>query len=90
MINQTELTSALERSIGLRMKAVDRIMEKMVEPLKDIGNPEKLIGKPYDRWTPEDLRMLVSIYGQEEPNPLSDTIFKHEYDKVKDLEEAEL
>ena len=72
------------------MAAVDRLVEELVEPMKDVGNPEALIKKPYEQWTPEDMQMLIQIYGTAEPNPLSDLVFKKEYAKVKALEEEEL
>ena len=86
-MKETQLTQAIEEVIRIKLKAVDLFVEKYIEPLTDVGNPEKLIGKPYEQWTPDDLQRLVLIYGEGEPNILSDFIFKKEYEKVKSLEE---
>ncbi len=86
-MKDTPLTTAIEKAVSVKMKAVDRLVEELVEPLADIGNPEKLIGKPYENWTPSDLQLMIKIYGTQEPNPLSDMIFRKTYDKVKTLEE---
>ena len=62
----------------------------MILPLEDVGNPEKLIGKKYETWDEADFQKLTAIYGGLEPNPLSNFIFKREYDKVLKAESAEV
>ena len=84
-MKETILTKAIDRYIALEMKVIDRFIKEFIEPLGDIGNPEKLIGKKYEQWTPEDLQRLGQIYGAE-PNPLSHLIVGKEYNKVKALE----
>ncbi len=69
------------------MKAVDRLIKEVIEPISDVGNPEQVIGKPYESWTPTDLIFLSKIYGTKEPNPLSNLIFRKKYAEVKELEE---
>ncbi len=86
-MKKTDLTIATDRFVELQIKALDRFLEETVEPLADIGNPEKLIDKKYEEWTPEDLQMLTQIYGTEEPSILSDFIFRKEYEIVKTLEQ---
>ena len=81
-----EFSKSVERVISVKLQAVDRFLEKVVEPLSDVGNPEKLIKKPYAQWTPEDLIMLTKIYGQGENTLLTRTIFNREFEKVKQLE----
>ena len=85
-MKQTELTEAIDRAVAVKMKAIDKIIEELVEPLADVGNPEKLIKKPYESWTPEDLTLLSQVYGEQEPNPLSELIFRKSYDNVKKME----
>ncbi len=87
---QTELTKAIDKSIEVTMKAIDQIIDEYIEPLGKVGNPEVLIKKAYENWTPEDLSMLVQIYGPGEKTPLANLIFRKEYDKVKALEQEEL
>jgi hypothetical protein len=72
------------------MAAIDVIIEKYIDPLEDIGNPEKLIGKPYETWTPEDLQSLSKVYGVKEPNPLSDFIFNKKYKELQALKAEEM
>lgn len=88
-MKQTELTEAIDKVIELKLKAADRLIEELIEPLADLGSPEDLIGKPFESWTPEELAMLVKIYGREEPNLLSNLIFRKTYDRVKALEQEE-
>lgn len=79
-----------ERAVKLKMQAIDLLIERMIAPISDIGNPEKLIGKKYEEWLPEDLQRLATIYGTVEPNPLSDLIFRKKYKEVQTLESAEV
>ena len=89
-MKQTDLTQAIDEVVELKMLAADQLIEELVEPLADIGSPEQLIKKPYEQWTPQDLAMLTTIYGKEEPNPLSNLIFRKEYEEVQELERGEL
>ena len=85
-MKQSDLTKAVGQVIALKLKAIDRFVEEVVEPLSDVGNPEKLIGRPYETWTPEDLQRLAMIYGPKEPNALSNLIFTRKLEEVKRLE----
>ena len=87
MIKKPALAKAMDEVVTLKMQAMDRIINELVEPLADVGNPEELIKKPYEQWTPEDLTMLIKIYGRQEPNPLSNIIFRKTYERVKQMEE---
>ncbi len=78
------LTQAAEEVIALKLKAVDEWIENIVEPLADIGNPEKMIGKPYGTWTPEDLQTLYAIYGK----ALEKFIFNKELKYIQELEKT--
>lgn len=88
-MKQTPLTLAIDRLIALKLKAVDRLVEELVEPLADVGSPEKLIGKKYEQWTKEDTDFLGKVYGKE-PNALSELVFKKVYQAVKEMEKEEL
>ena len=79
------LTIAIQEIVELKLKVVDEFIEDVIEPLGEIGNPEKLIGKPYEQWTPQELQALGQIYGNE-PNALSELIFRKSYEEVKKLE----
>ena len=84
------LIEAMDRVVALQTKVMDRVMEDLIEPIADVGNPEKLINKPYEMWTPQDLQLLTKIYGTQEPSVLSNLIFKKTYDRVKEMEEEEI
>jgi hypothetical protein len=85
-VNETSLTLAIEDVIRSKEEAVDNFMEEIIEPLEHIGNPEKLIGKPYGTWTPEDLQRMSLIYGSSPDSPLQKFIFNREYQYLKELE----
>lgn len=87
-MKETHFTQAVDKLIERKMKALDIVIEEMLEPIGDVGSPEKLIGKPYEEWTQGDLQLLSSIYGTQEPNPLSDLIFRKAYENLMELEEA--
>jgi len=89
-VKNIPLTQAIDRAIQIKLKAVDAIMEELVEPLADVGNPEKLIKKPYEQWTAQDLQFLRRIYGEGEDTPLTRLIFKKTYERVLSMEEAEV
>jgi len=88
-MKETDLTLAIEKMVAVKIEAVDRFIREYIEPIADVGNPEQLIKKPYEQWTPQDLQMLGKIYGETEPNPLSNLIFRKKYDEVRKLEEEE-
>lgn len=85
-MKKTPLTQAADQVVALKMKVIDKIVEGLIEPLEDIGSPEKLIKKPYAQWTPQDLAMLTRIYGTGEDSPLSRLIFNREYERVRQME----
>ena len=86
-MKRTPLTTAVEEVINLKLSVVEEFIEDVIEPLGEIGNPEKLIGKPYEQWTLYDLQILGQIYGPE-PNALSELIFKKSKEEIKALEEV--
>jgi len=88
-VKKTPFLKAIDAVVELKLKAADEYIEGIVEQIADVGSPEKLIGKKYEEWTTQDRQMLSQIYGVEEPNPLSELIFRKSYKEVKDLEESE-
>ena len=80
------LSEVVQEVVEAKLEAVDDYLEEMIEPIGDIGNPEKLISKPYEQWTGLDLQLLGQVYGPE-PNPLSELIFRKEYESLKKMEE---
>jgi len=80
------LNQVVDRVIEAKLKAVDRIVEEIIDPVGDVGNPEKLIGKKYEQWSPDDVGRLSQVYGTGDKTPLANLVFKHIYEKVKQLE----
>jgi hypothetical protein len=81
-LKETSLTKAIDNVLSVKLKAVENFMNDYVEPLLDVGNPEKLINKKYEDWTIQDTQMLSVIYGDK----LEDYIFNKAYKEVKELE----
>jgi len=88
-MKQTDFTRAVDKMTKIKMRALDIILAEMIQPIEDVGNPEKLLGKTYDQWTGEDFQLMIKIYGQGDDTPLSNLVFRKEYEKVKELEAEE-
>jgi Txe/YoeB family toxin of Txe-Axe toxin-antitoxin module len=85
-MKETPYTQMANEVIDLKLKAVDAVIEEVIDPIKDIGNPEKLLGKKYEEWSPAERQLLLRIYGTED-SPLRKLIFKKQYEEVKELED---
>jgi len=81
--------SVIDYVLDLKLKAIDQVVAEVIEPLRVTENPEDLLGKPYEQWTPQDLEMLKVIYSSKEPNKLSDFVFKKLYARVRSMEQEE-
>jgi len=88
-MKESVFTKALDEVITEDLRALDEVIKEDIEALADIGSPEKLIGKKYNEWTPQDKQMLAQIYGVDNESRLSKFIFKKEYEKVLELEREE-
>ena len=82
----TAIAERIKGVAGLKMAALDTFIERVVSQIADIGSPQELIKKDYWELTQQDLEHLILIYGTE-PNNLSKWIFRHEYAKLKALEQ---
>ena len=85
-MNKSNFATSVDDIIKMKMEVVDEYINDIVDEIGDIGSPEKLIGKKYETWTPEDLQRLAGVYGQGDDTPLAKLIFNKEYEKVKALE----
>lgn len=84
-IKTTPLVAAIDHNVQAKMKAIDLLVHRLIEPLGDLGNPEKLIGKNYETWTEDDLIKLGKIYG-ENSKVLNNFIGKKEIEEMFRLE----
>lgn len=75
------LQKAMDEIVAEELRAIESFLKEEVEPLGDFGNPEDLLKKPYEMWTPQDMALLGQIYGPE-PNHLSKFIAGKEIDAM--------
>jgi hypothetical protein len=67
------------------LEVIQEVITEDIEPLVKFGSPEKLIGKPYEFWTPVDKQLLAQIYGNDPNSPLVKLIVSKEFDKLQAL-----
>jgi hypothetical protein len=85
-LKKNNFTDLVDEVITLKLDVADEYIKEVIDAIGDIGMPEKLIGKKYEDWTPEDLQRLAGVYGPGDDTPLAKLIFSREYEKVKALE----
>jgi hypothetical protein len=83
---KSEFVTAVDEVVQMKLDVADEYIKEVIDAIGDIGSPEKLIGKKYEDWTPEDLQRLAGVYGPGDGTPLARLIFNREYEKVKELE----
>jgi len=90
-MKETAFTQAVKEVMEVKLKAIDEYIENIIEPIANIGNPEKLVGAPYKEWKDNQfiLQKLSEIYGKQEPNPLSELIYRKTIEEVRELEGEE-
>jgi hypothetical protein len=81
MINEVS-----DEIIKLYDEVAKEVIEEIEKDLEDFGNPEKLLGKPYELWSPQDKMVLAQIYGTGD-SPLERLVFRKEYEKMKQAEQ---
>uniref|UniRef100_A0A6M3L1U4 Uncharacterized protein n=1 Tax=viral metagenome TaxID=1070528 RepID=A0A6M3L1U4_9ZZZZ len=67
-------------------ESTDAYIKENIDPVAEIGNPEDILSKKYERWTPEDMQTLQQVYVYD-IKPLEDFIAKKEIDKLWKSEE---
>jgi len=82
-MNYTEIIE--EETLRLKKIASEAIQE-IVDPIAKIDNPEKIIGKPYAQWTPQDLQTLQGVYVYD-IEPLEKFVASKEIDKLFESQE---
>lgn len=84
MAEKTPFIKAVDEVTEFKLRIADKFIKEYIEPLLDVGSPEKLINKKYEDWDDADRQRLSIIYGDK----LEDYIFTREYKKVRELEEG--
>jgi hypothetical protein len=87
-MNDTKLDQRIERVIDVKIKAIDRWIDENIDELEKFGNPEKLIGKPYEMWTNEDKMILGQIYGTGPDSILEKFLANKEISKMYESEKG--
>lgn len=85
-MKDTAISKIADEIIEKKLTALDKLIEELIEPIEDLGNPEKIIDKKYEDWSPLDLQLLGQIYGNSNDSPLAKLIFEKSYEEVKRLE----
>ncbi len=83
-----DLNSVIAEMIEEDFAILDELIEEEIKPLSDLGDPEKLIGKKFEEWTPEDMALLEQIYANN-PEALNKVVFDHTFQAMTEAEEAE-
>lgn len=80
MAEPITLDSEIEEIVS-ELKKYD---EENIAPLADVGNPEDIIHKKYENWTPQDVQLLKDVYVYDS-KPLEDFIAKKEIERYFDM-----
>jgi len=62
-------------------KVIEEFIKHSIDPIADVGSPEKLIGKLFKDWTQADKQWAVSVYGMNNQK-LNKLAFEDEYAKL--------
>ena len=89
-MRHSDLIESIDESLALLLDVASEYVDEIAEELAVVASPEKLIGKPYEQFTPQDFQMLSQVYGEGDDTPLAKVVFNKEYEKVLNLEEGEL
>jgi len=81
-----DVKNIVDTEIDRVLKVYGEFKKKEIDPLADVGNPEKIIGKPYGRWTPMDKQMLRQAYVYS-PQDLEEFISKKEVDALWSIQD---
>ena len=82
----TTIQQAIDKYIKLETEVAKQFMERYVEPIELVANPEKLMGRPFETWSPQDHMFLRTVYGKE-PNAYSELVLTKEIQEVQALNE---
>lgn len=88
-MRQGDFVELIDETVALLLDVADEYLSEITAQLENVGSPEAVMGKPYEQFTPQDFKILTQIYGEGEPNPLSNLIFRKKYKEVLELEAEE-
>ena len=76
----------VEECVKKSKEMADAYIKKHIDPIADMGNPERIIGKPYKMWSEQDKQMLRQAYVYS-PEELEEFIAKQEVDAVWSIQD---
>lgn len=53
-MDEKEFIAVIDEAIKEVGEILDEIFKEYIDPLTEFGSPAKVIGKPYEQWTPAD------------------------------------
>jgi len=88
-MDQQTLDELIDEIIAEEMAIADEVVAELADLLPKIASPEKLIGKPKEEWTLNDIQRMTMIYGGKDKNRLARPIFEAEYAEYQKLMEEQ-
>jgi polyhydroxyalkanoate synthesis regulator phasin len=85
-MKKNDFTQLVDEVVKLKLEISDEYIKEVVDAIGQVGSPESLIGKKYEEWTPQDLQLLINVYGQDDESPLGKLIAKKTIERVEDME----
>jgi hypothetical protein len=81
-VKKSELVEIIEETIDEVIKATLEVFHEQMDDLLDFGSPAKVIGKPYEQWTGDELMKARAIFGTK----LEDYIADKEVNELLQME----
>jgi uncharacterized protein YecA (UPF0149 family) len=85
-MQKNDFTEMVNDIVKLKLEAADEYIDTVIKSIGQVGSPESLIGKKYEEWTPQDLQLLINVYGQGDESPLGKLIARKTIERVEDME----
>jgi hypothetical protein len=81
---KTPFEIALKQYLEIQTKVVKQYVESYIKPLTILVNPETLMGRPFETWTPQDHQKLQIVYGPGK-NPYTQLILEKQVAMVQQM-----
>ncbi|MFA5379622.1 MAG: hypothetical protein WC455_27940 [Dehalococcoidia bacterium] len=81
-VKKAELVELIQECIDESIEAAIEVFNEEIAPLLDFGSPAKVIGKPYEQWTGDELMKARAIFGTK----LEDYIADKEVNELLQME----
>jgi hypothetical protein len=81
----SDMIELIDQVIEEKLNEADKYITEVVDPIADVGSPEKVMGKKYNQWSLEDKQRAGEIF-KNSPETLNKFIFNREFQNLKELE----